>query len=126
MKSIPVSLFAPKINNLITLRVTVLLALLFFTSQGYGQHASTQKSGELNIQAIKEVLEIKGTENDDEYKVTVPQNDLNVEVDGFKIIPPMGLGSWTAFTAAKGGGRHAYGRHCSWRGGDRPGAAGSD
>ena len=104
MKSIPVSLFAPKINNLIILRVTVLLALLCFTSQGYGQHASTQQSGELNIQAIKEVLEIKGTENDGEYKVTVPQNDLNVEVDGFKIIPPMGLGSWTAFTAVKGGG----------------------
>ena len=33
-----------------------------------------------------------------EYKITVPQNDLHIDVDGFKIIPPMGLGSWAAFT----------------------------
>lgn len=30
-------------------------------------------------------------------KVTVPQNDLHVSVDGFRIVPPMGLGSWAAF-----------------------------
>jgi len=41
---------------------------------------------------------MKGLEKSGEYKITVPQNDLNVIVDGFKIIPPMGLGSWTAFT----------------------------
>ncbi|HEX8060179.1 MAG TPA: DUF1259 domain-containing protein, partial [Cyclobacteriaceae bacterium] len=35
--------------------------------------------------------------------VTVPQNDLNVIVDSFKIIPPMGLGSWAAFTPSPGG-----------------------
>ena len=41
---------------------------------------------------------MKGVENKGEYKITVPQNDLNIMVDGFKIIPPMGLGSWAAFT----------------------------
>lgn len=30
-------------------------------------------------------------------KVTIPQNDLDVRVDGFRIVPPMGLGSWAAF-----------------------------
>lgn len=30
-------------------------------------------------------------------KLSVPQNDLEVSVDGFRIIPPMGLGSWAAF-----------------------------
>lgn len=30
-------------------------------------------------------------------KLSVAQNDLNVSVDGFRIIPPMGLGSWAAF-----------------------------
>ena len=38
-----------------------------------------------------------GTVNNGQFKITVPQNDLNVMVDGFKIIPPMGLGSWVAF-----------------------------
>ena len=41
---------------------------------------------------------MKGVEKNGEYKITVPQNDLSIIVDGFKIIPPMGLGSWAAFT----------------------------
>jgi hypothetical protein len=41
---------------------------------------------------------MNGTEKDGQYKVTVAQNDLNVVVDSFRIIPPMGLGSWAAFT----------------------------
>ncbi|WP_300440237.1 DUF1259 domain-containing protein [Christiangramia sp.] len=52
----------------------------------------------LNIAVLEEALGIKGKENEGEYKVTIPQNDLKVTVDGFKIIPPMGLGSWVAFT----------------------------
>lgn len=31
------------------------------------------------------------------FKLTVPQNDLDVTVDGFTIVPPMGMGSWAAF-----------------------------
>lgn len=57
----------------------------------------------LDIAKIEEALGMKGTEKNGEYKVTVPQNDLNVVVDSFKIIPPMGLGSWAAFTASKDG-----------------------
>jgi hypothetical protein len=41
---------------------------------------------------------MKGKEQNGEYKITIPQNDLNIEVDGFRIIPPMGLGTWIAFT----------------------------
>lgn len=52
----------------------------------------------LDIGAIERVLGMTGTAQDGEYKVTVPQNDLNVTVDGFAIIPPMGMGSWAAFT----------------------------
>lgn len=103
MKFCPVSLPAIKVFNPSVFKTVIFfMALLNFTLQGYAQHSSS--SGELNIQAIQEVLDMKGTEEDGEYKVTVPQNDLNVKVDGFKIIPPMGLGSWTAFTAAKEGG----------------------
>src|SRR5262245_34167143 len=52
----------------------------------------------LDIAKIEEVTGMKGTEKNGEYKITVPQNDLHVIVDGFKIIPAMGLGSWAAFT----------------------------
>lgn len=57
----------------------------------------------LDIAKIEDVLGIKGTQKDGEYKVTVPQNDLSVFVDSFKIIPPMGLGSWAAFTPTADG-----------------------
>lgn len=33
----------------------------------------------------------------DPFKITVPQHDLDVTVDGFRIVPPMGMGSWAAF-----------------------------
>jgi hypothetical protein len=55
-------------------------------------------SSKLDIQKIEQVTGMKGTEKNGEYKITVPQNDLSIIVDGFKIIPPMGLGSWAAFT----------------------------
>lgn len=55
-------------------------------------------SSKLDIQKIEQITGMKGAEKNGEYKITVPQNDLNIVVDGFKIIPPMGLGSWAAFT----------------------------
>jgi hypothetical protein len=55
-------------------------------------------SSKLNIAKIEQITGMKGVAKNGEYKITVPQNDLNVIVDGFKIIPPMGLGSWAAFT----------------------------
>jgi len=55
-------------------------------------------SSKLDIQKIEQVTGMKGVEKNGEYKITIPQNDLNIIVDGFKIIPPMGLGSWAAFT----------------------------
>lgn len=51
----------------------------------------------IDFELLKKELGLEGQENGGEFKVTVPQNDLNVSVDGFKIIPPMGLGSWAAF-----------------------------
>ena len=55
-------------------------------------------SSKLDIAKIEQITGMKGTEKNGEYKITVPQNDLHIVVDGFKIIPPMGLGSWAAFT----------------------------
>jgi hypothetical protein len=55
-------------------------------------------SSKLDVAKIEQITGMKGTEKNGEYKITVPQNDLNIVVDGFKITPPMGLGSWAAFT----------------------------
>jgi hypothetical protein len=55
-------------------------------------------SSKLDIAKIELLTGMKGAEKNGEYKITVPQNDLHIVVDGFKIIPPMGLGSWAAFT----------------------------
>jgi len=104
--------------------VMVLSVLLFVSTQtAIAQHqANKQKStasgpnshtamGSMNMQAlqpldtstIERVIGMKGKSNKGEYKVTVPQNDLKIEVDGFLISPPMGLGTWIAFTPAHDG-----------------------
>ena len=57
----------------------------------------------LDTLVIEKVLGMKGKYNNGEYKVTVPQNDLNIMVDGFKIIPAMGLGTWIAFSPSQNG-----------------------
>ncbi len=52
---------------------------------------------------IERVMGLKGKSNEGEYKITIPQNDLSVTVDGFKIVPAMGLGTWVAFTGTRDG-----------------------
>jgi hypothetical protein len=46
---------------------------------------------------------MKGKFNNGEYKVTIPQNDLSIMVDEFKIIPAMGLGTWIDFAPSSDG-----------------------
>lgn len=71
----------------------------FLVSAAVGQQtAGNKQAKKLNVTAIEQALGMKGQENKGEYKVTVPQHDLQVEVDGFKIIPAMGMGSWAAFS----------------------------
>lgn len=85
--------------------VFVLFSVTLLSSCG-GATSNDSKQGnqrELDIAKIEETLGMKGVTKGGEYKVTVPQNDLNVVVDGFRIIPPMGLGSWAAFTSAPDG-----------------------
>ncbi|QEC56921.1 DUF1259 domain-containing protein [Flavisolibacter ginsenosidimutans] len=52
---------------------------------------------------IERIIGTKGKASNGEYKITVPQNDLSITVDGFKIIPAMGLGTWIAFTPSGNG-----------------------
>jgi hypothetical protein len=77
--------------------------LLNSCGQVTSNDSSQENKKELDMGKIEQTLGMKGVTKDGEYKVTVPQNDLNVVVDGFKIIPPMGLGSWAAFTSTADG-----------------------
>jgi hypothetical protein len=49
---------------------------------------------------IEQLTGLKGKMNDKEgvYRVTFPRNDVKVVVDGWKMPPFMGLGTWAAFT----------------------------
>jgi hypothetical protein len=90
------------------LLLSSLLAMLATVSQTTVAQEKTMdekqnKFSPLDIATIERVTGKKGKENHGEYKITIPQNDLNVEVDGFKIIPSMGLGAWAAFTPSAEG-----------------------
>lgn len=77
--------------------------LISACNDGGKKEATENKLSALDISKIEQVLGMKGTTKEGEYKVTVAQNDLNVVVDSFRIIPPMGLGSWAAFASAPDG-----------------------
>jgi hypothetical protein len=57
----------------------------------------------LDTLAIERIMGMKGKFSNGEYKLSIPQNDLNIEVDGFKIIPAMGLGTWIDFAPSSDG-----------------------
>ena len=67
------------------------------------QNKGNKNVNPIDTTAIERIMGIKGKSNKGEYKITIPQNDLDVKVDGFKIIPAMGLGTWVAFTPTKVG-----------------------
>lgn len=62
-----------------------------------GTSEETSENLSLSVSEISRITGIEGTLNDGEYKIAVPQNDLDVRVDDFAIIPPMGTTSWVAF-----------------------------
>ncbi len=62
------------------------------------KHRMEMNHPPLDTAAIERITGIKGKFNNGEYKITIPQNDLDIEVDSFRIIPPMGLGTWIAFS----------------------------
>jgi len=74
------------------------LGLAVFDAVTQGLNAA-----ELNFARVDEVTGLKGKLNEKEgaYKVTFPRADVPVMIDGWKMPPFMGLGTWAAFT--KGG-----------------------
>src|SRR5712691_1792354 len=51
----------------------------------------------LNIQAIESTMGLKGQTMGDVLKLSVPRKEVRVTLDGFEIIPFMGLTSWVAY-----------------------------
>ncbi len=51
----------------------------------------------LNTQVIESTTGIKGQTTGDVLKLSVPRKEVRVTLDGFEIIPFMGLTSWVAF-----------------------------
>ena len=81
-------------------------ATILLSQNTFAQKTNSREKNKfqpIDTTAIEKITGIKGKVNNGEYKITIPQNDLNIEVDGFKIIPPMGLGTWIAFTPTKDG-----------------------
>jgi len=87
-------------KTIVFLLLLILLLPTAYMSPARGQSTPQPDTSRraLDIKKIEALTGMKGVEKNGEYKITVPQNDLNVQVDGFKIIPPMGLGSWANFT----------------------------
>src|SRR5207249_12071616 len=54
----------------------------------------------LDTARIDQITGLKGKMNEKEgvYRVTFPRDDVKVDVDGWKMPPFMGLGTWAAFT----------------------------
>jgi hypothetical protein len=57
-------------------------------------------AADLNWTRVDELTGLKGKLNDKEgvYRVGFPRGDIPVSVDGWKMPPFMGLGTWAAFT----------------------------
>ncbi len=85
--------------------VVKIILLCLFTIPGIGQakNKSSKAFSSVDTLTIEKIIGVKGKSNSGEYKITIPQNDLNIMVDGFKIIPAMGLGTWIAFTPSQHG-----------------------
>jgi len=94
-------------------KISTALLFSFLMTAAIGQHKaqndqkkhgmSMKASAALDTAVIEKITGLKGKSNKGEYKIMVPQNDLNIMVDGFKIIPAMGLGTWVAFAPAAEG-----------------------
>jgi len=72
------------------IRVLAILSLLIATGNVW--------AGEINAGRIGGIVGVEATKKDDgTVRVGWPRNEVQVEVDGLKMNPFMGLGSWAAF-----------------------------
>jgi hypothetical protein len=78
--------------------VALLLLSLFSITSAFA------KAESLHPDQIEKLTGLKGKMNEKEgvFTVSFPRKDLKITAQGIKMIPPMGLTAWTAFTRMKG------------------------
>ncbi len=69
------------------------------TVLGFAAFLTTAVAADLDTAKIDQLTGLKGKLNKKEgvYKVSFPRNDVNISVDGWKLPPFMGLGTWASF-----------------------------
>ena len=69
------------------------------TLLGFTALISAAGAADLDTAKIDQLTGLKGKLNEKEgvYKVSFPRNDVNISVDGWKLPPLMGLGTWASF-----------------------------
>lgn len=75
------------------------LPILFLTAFLFADALTTMSAGEFDTKKIDELTGLKGklSEKEGVYRVTFPRVDVPITVDGWKMPPFMGLGTWAAF-----------------------------
>ena len=83
-----------------TIFLAAAIAILVYSSGSFAQSSTA-----IDTAAIEQATGLKGVLNKDEnvFKVAKPRADVKIEVDGWKMPPFMGLGSWAAFTPGQDG-----------------------
>jgi hypothetical protein len=83
--------------------VTGVAFLLLFPAPAPHAQSSAQRTT-LDTAAIEQATGLKGSMVTDEnvFKVSKPRTDVKINIDGWTMPPFMGLGSWAAFTPARG------------------------
>jgi hypothetical protein len=69
------------------------------TLLGFIAFVTTAVAADLDTAKIDQLTGLKGKLNEKEgvYKVSFPRNDVNISVDGWKLPPFLGLGTWASF-----------------------------
>jgi uncharacterized protein DUF1259 len=85
--------------------IVVFTALLGTTAFSLGHHRALAQEIDLDTAAIEQATGLKGQliAEENVFKVGKPRTDVRVIVDQRPMAPFMGLGSWAAFTPARGG-----------------------
>ncbi len=78
-----------------------LLMIVAWTIQAFAQNTTPAQQ---DIGAtVERVTGLKVARQGGSAKISLPQSDLEVQVDGWSITPPMGLTSWAVFTPTSNG-----------------------
>ena len=83
-------------------RIAFILLILAGVSANAQSQDSAAAAADIGS-TVERVTGLKVARQGEQVKISLPQTDLNVRLDGWSITPPMGLSSWAAFAPAAHG-----------------------